>query len=391
MKILFLSRWYPDPADNGSKIRVRNLIRGLCQDHEVTLISFFHPEDNFCTNNFPVPAPQDIHICPYREFNPRSGTAILGYLSPQPRSLVDTYQEDMATLIRRVVEGAHFDLVIASQLSMAAYHRCFKGIPAIFEELELGMYRPSSGNLKIDRSTILQELSWQKHRRFITRLLRNFVACTVVSEAERKLLYEVAPDYHAVQVIPNSVDVDLCSSGSSERIAESLIFCGSRRYHPNHDAIAWFIQEVLPSVRAEMPGVRLTITGEPGPNPLPEAQNLVLTGRISSVQSLVASAAVSLAPIRSGGGTRLKILESFALRTPVVATSKAAEGLDAQNGKHLLVADTPQEFAQAVLQLLRNPEHASLLADNAFHLVKTRYDWQTIFPRFLDLVDQAAS
>jgi glycosyltransferase involved in cell wall biosynthesis len=96
---------------------------------------------------------------------------------------------------------------------------------------------------------------------------------------------------------------------------------------------------------------------------------------------------VSLAPIRQGGGTRLKILEAMALRTPVVATSKGAEGLDARHDEHLLIADTPQSFSESVIRLFKEPGLAQRLADKAFQLVREKYDWAVVMPRFQNLVN----
>ncbi|MBN1568198.1 MAG: glycosyltransferase, partial [Acidobacteria bacterium] len=117
----------------------------------------------------------------------------------------------------------------------------------------------------------------------------------------------------------------------------------------------------------------------------------VQTGRVEDVREWVAAAMVSIAPIRMGGGTRLKILESFALRTPVVATSKAVEGIEAKNGVHLWIADTPEEFSRSVLRLLQEPEEAGQMAGRAFDLLCSCYNWNAICPNFLNLIDHAAT
>src|SRR3990172_3847831 len=101
---------------------------------------------------------------------------------------------------------------------------------------------------------------------------------------------------------------------------------------------------VFPQLRAQIPGVRLVITGEHANLPLPEREGVFLTGIVEDVRPYLARGWLSIVPLQSGGGTRFKILESMALRTPVVSTTKGAEGLDAQPGVHLLVADDPQEF-----------------------------------------------
>jgi polysaccharide biosynthesis protein PslH len=391
MKILFLSAWYPYPPDNGSKIRIFNLLRCLSEYHNVTLITFFDRDEHRQEEPILRPSPSEIHVIPSQAYNPRSWRARLGYLSATPRYLADTYRPEMDSLIRQTVEKISYDLVIASQLSMARYYRCFQGVPAVFEEAELGTYWPFETQMSISRTGIRRQLTWAKHRRFMTRLLRNFRFCTVVSEVERKLLVKALPHYRSVHVIPNSIDPDRFVRSSNGRAPHSLIFAGSLCYFANHDAMVWFLREIYPFIQAELPDVQLTITGEQTQQNLPSSRNVVLSGRVHDIQSLVASSAVSLAPIRLGGGTRLKILESFALGTPVVATSKGVEGLEALDGEHLLVADTPREFAEAVLRLLREPQHAQKIADNAYKLVREHYDWKTVFPQFMDLVDQAVS
>jgi glycosyltransferase involved in cell wall biosynthesis len=168
---------------------------------------------------------------------------------------------------------------------------------------------------------------------------------------------------------------------------DTLIFNGSFRYFANHEAMVWFLRHIYPEIIRHVPNVRLTITGETSNPPLPSADNVILTGRVEDVRPLIASAWVSLAPIRQGGGTRLKILEAMALRTPVVATSKGAEGLDARHDEHLLIADTPQSFSESVVRLFKEPGLAQRLADSAFQLVKEKYDWAVVMPRFQSLVD----
>ncbi|MBN1571269.1 MAG: glycosyltransferase [Acidobacteria bacterium] len=203
------------------------------------------------------------------------------------------------------------------------------------------------------------------------------------------MLAEIAPGYPFIHVIPNSIDLSRYERLAEEKIHGSLIFTGSLRYNANLDAMDWFLKDIYPMIQSRGDDVSLTITGDPGCGKLPDASNVVQTGRVEDVREWVSAAMVSIAPIRMGGGTRFKILESFALRTPVVATSKAVEGIEAKNGEHLLLADAPEDFARSVLRLLDNPAEAYQMADKAFDLVRARYDWRTLSQKFLHLVDQA--
>jgi glycosyltransferase involved in cell wall biosynthesis len=116
-----------------------------------------------------------------------------------------------------------------------------------------------------------------------------------------------------------------------------------------------------------------------------------LSGYVNDIRPMIASAAVCIVPLRQGGGTRLKILEAMALGTPVVATSKGAEGLDATPGRDILIADDATEFANQVVRVMRDATLRAEVASNARRLVEHRYDWQQIGGRFVDLVEAAAS
>lgn len=150
----------------------------------------------------------------------------------------------------------------------------------------------------------------------------------------------------------------------------------------------WFLRDVFPRIRSEVPKVRLTITGDHADLPLPTGQGVHRTGLVNDVRPLIASSWISIAPIRLGGGTRLKILEAMALRTPVVSTTKGAEGLDLQHDEHLMIADAPEDFARAVIRLATEPRLRERLAQNAYRLLRDRFDWAVVMPRFLDVVER---
>lgn len=386
MKILFLSRWFPYPVNNGSKVRIYNLLRGLSRHHEVTLLSFVdqtggHPEApeirNLCS---------DIVVLPWKEFDPRTVRARLGFLSLKPRSVIDTFSPEMAGAITAAVNGQRFDLIIASQLQMAAYYPWFQGIPALFEELEIGLFydRAFSPDGKI---RLRHALTWFKYRFYLSRLFHKFRLSTVVSETERRLVTRSFPRHKdRFEVIPNCIDVGAYSTISARKKENTIIFSGPFKYRVNYEAMLWFIGEVFPLVLKQIPDAELVITGDHENLPIPSSQNVTLTGYVDDVRSLIASSTVAIAPLKSGGGTRLKILEAMAIGTPVVATSKGAEGLDAQNEVHLLVTDEPKMFASYVINLLQDRALHNKISANATVLVAEKYDWSKVMLKFLGLL-----
>ncbi len=390
MRILFLSRWFPCPPSNGSKLRIYNLLRGLSQHHEVTLLSFAdQPELEVDTLSLQSLC-RKVQVVPWKPFNPHSQRARLGFFSSTPRSVLDTFSIEMAQAIQQLLSSEKYDIVIASQIDMAVYNRYFCHLPALFEELEIGVIYERFARASSLGQRIRNGLTWAKYRRYLAALLQNYKVCTVVSNRERQLVRQAVKNYRSIEVIPNCIDTasyaDVCESPQPN----SLVFTGSFTYLPNYEAMYWFISEVYPRVQAQIPEIQLTITGNHANRSLPSANNVFLSGFVDDVRPLVARAGVSVVPLHTGGGTRLKILEAMALGTPVVATSKGAEGLDIEVGKHLSVADTPEAFAGEIVRLLREPGLRQRLADNARQLVRDKYDWNVIAPYFLELVEQVA-
>lgn len=389
MRILFLSRWYPYPPSNGSKLRIYNLLRGLAQKHELTLLSFVDQPDAEPNLNGLQSLCSKIHIVPWKPFEPGSKQAVFGFFSAKPRSVIDTFSPQMKQCLESLLAENHYDLVIASQVDMAAYSPYFQGVPAIFEELEVGVLYERFYRGHPWQHRLRNGLTWFKHRRYLSSLLQNFQAGTVVSHREKQYLAQEINNPTPIKIIPNCVQLADYKNIQEEPQPNTLIFIGAFSYSPNYEAMQWFLRDVWPIVLNQVDKAQLSITGNHGNRPLPSTKNVTLTGFVDDIRPLVARAWASIVPLQEGGGTRLKILEAMALGTPVIATSKGAEGLDAEPDKHLLIADTPQDFAQAVVKLLNNAELRQELSGNAFELMRTTYDWDLIMPRFLDLAEQA--
>ena len=390
MRLLHLSPWFPFPPGNGSELRISALLRGLAAHHSVTLISF---------QRRPV-ADEAIHkareilagvqLVPWREFDPGSRRSRAGLLSSRPRSVVDTYSEDMEACIRQTMTAGHFEAVIVSELVMAAYWPAFEGLPALLEDIELAIYSDQVETAASFADRARRHLMWRKQSAYVRRLLPHFRGGTVVSPREQELLARIAPNYKPVRIVPNGIDFAEYSRVAPNREAATLIFTGAFTYQANYEAMIWFLEHVYPLVRRAAPAVRLIITGDHAGKPLPPAENVILTGFIDDIKTAIAGATICVVPILQGGGTRLKILEAMALGTPVISTTKGAEGLDAVHGQHLLLADTPDDFAAAILGLLSDAAARENIAKNACRFVQQRYDWANIIPEFLALVETVA-
>jgi len=234
----------------------------------------------------------------------------------------------------------------------------------------------------------------RKVRRHVRRVVPKFESVTVVSEQERRLVKEILPDYQGkLEVIPNGIDCAYNRSDLSREGRRGLVYNGALTYSANYDAMVWFLSEIFPLIQKQVPEVSIKITGATSGvdlSGLTLSPAVQLTGYVPDIRIPVSQAAVCVVPLRQGGGTRLKILEAMALGTPVVTTSKGAEGLEVIHGEHVLIADEPSEFAEQTIRLLKDGGLWNHLAGNARQLVEEKYDWRVITPRFLTLVEQIA-
>jgi glycosyltransferase involved in cell wall biosynthesis len=393
MNILFLSTWFPHPPDNGSKLRAWHLLRALGQVHEVHLLSFA-----FATARADAPGElhrlcRDIQVVPIDPYLANQAGALRTFLSPRP--VASRPIPAMSQLAARALRSHSFDAVITSTGMMVDYAlQAPPGAARILEEHNAmtrwawESYLQAGSPLQRAR----RWLSWRKGRRYEARTYSRFDLITMVSQQDRQATQEtIGAGGPRVEVVPNGVDCTHNRPGLAPPRPGRLVFNGSLTYSANYDAMRWFLSEVWPRIRAALPAATLVITGSTEGVDLTGLaldDSVTLTGFVEDVRQPVAEATVAVAPIRQGGGTRLKILEAMALGTPVVATAKGAEGHDAVDGEHLLLADDPAHFARQTLHLLGDDDLRGQLAANARRLVEQRYDWDAIGRRFVALVEE---
>ena len=382
-KLLFISRWFPYPPNNGAKLRIFYLLSELSKVFEINLICFYEDEDldrrpielmNIC---------KEVYTVQLKKFKPKSIKAILGFFSLKPRSIYETYSSEMVNQIKEAINIHNPQLVIASQLGSAIYHDHYAHLPSILEELEIALIYENYWKAASIPARLRNGLTWWKHRRLVKSVMQAHKLVTVVSQEEKELISKNIPGNYRVQVVPNCVEVSRYQDITKVPQNRTLIFTGSFDYQPNYEAMLWFIQEVFPLVKIHYQETQLTITGRHSDRPLPSYKDIGLTGFVNDIRPLIAQSWISIVPIFSGGGTRLKILEAMALRTPVISTRKGAEGLNYKDGENILIADTPNEFSSQIKRLFDEPELRNRITSNAFQLVLKKYNWQVAYPQLI--------
>lgn len=392
-KILFLTQILPYPLVGGAKIRAYYMLRHLSQQFQVTLVSFIRDDDRpehvdhlrqFC---------QAVYAVPMARSRFKDGGALFTSLfSDEPVSIIRDRQPAMHKLLATVTQENSFDLIHADQTSMAQYALFAQSLspnrPRLILDQHNAMYLLVQRQANYEKS-FWQRYLWQREanrfKHYEARLCRQFDHVLTVTQEDRTALLHLLAKGEEIRftVLPICVDPAGTPPISRQKQGYHLIHLGTMFWPPNVEGVLWFAQDVLPLIQKQFPETHFTIAGK---NPPPVIQQLAqsnrqieVTGYVADPTSLLARSQLFIVPVRAGGGMRVKILDGWLWGIPVVSTTIGAEGILTRPGQNILLADTPEQFAQAVLSLLSRPEQAKALAENGRQWVEQHYNWQTTY------------
>lgn len=398
MNILLLSPWFPSPAFGGALIRVYETLRYLSSRHRVTLLAPIggpqNPEDRpaltaICETVVAVPVSEAVHAVSRR--------LALGLVRGMPFIQSLHHDANMAKQVSRLTALHAYDIIHVEHSFMAPYLASIS--PQSRAKRVLTMHNIESLRFRRELPTTrwgARRLALQTDRLFFgsweETAIQRFDGIVTVSLPEQEWARARAPGAQ-IATVPNGVDTDYFSPALGTRSPRTIVFTGLMNYPPNVDAAVWFCDAILPLIARRHPDIRFVIVGD---KPTPEVLGLArrphvnVTGRVPDVRPYFADCAAVVVPLRSGAGTRLKILEAMAMQRAVVSTGQGAEGLEVTHGVNILVGDTPETIASHLCRVVENPEIREQLASAGRQLVHTRYDWRCCF-RELDRLYQAVT
>ncbi|MFO7535129.1 MAG: glycosyltransferase family 4 protein [Kiritimatiellia bacterium] len=393
MKLLIACPALPVPVDSGGAVRLFSLIRQLSRHAEVDLVGL---------DDGTTPAEALATLRPYCRrveiIIPKRKAILLQPFQVASKMLkgepfVTKYCDgaEVRRSLRQVASRERYDIIQLEQTRMAGLATALS--PELGAKTVLSTYDVASDQYRrmfeCERNLarkIKLLLTWLPMRKWEAARAAVFDKVLAVSERDRQLL-RTRNSSLDVAVIPNGVDTAQCKPIPRGNRKENILIVGSLDYQPNRDAAIDFHRRVFPLVRNELPGCALTIVGrQPPPSirALHRPPDVTLCANVPKIEPYHRDALVSVAALRSGGGSRIKILESLAFGTPVVSTSIGCEGLDVRHGRDILVADEPAEFARHIVELMRDPLRWQSLSASGRELVRTRYDWERIGERLRD-------
>ncbi|HHT9125913.1 MAG TPA: glycosyltransferase family 4 protein [Candidatus Brocadiia bacterium] len=405
MNILIISPVFPYPLDEGAKERIFQVIKGLSRQNTIHLITFYRNQNELQylseLNKYCIRV-DTVH-------NPRWSMLktvlfnLFYFFSPMPTLIAMHQSREMKRRIEYALTNNHYDIIQIELTQMASYLQQSRGTlqrapTTVLVEHDvtfISRYRrlAHAPNPLIKLHWSIQYL---KLKHFEITYCKKFDLIITVSEQSKTELQKYCPT-SKISVIRTGVDVPsqsplergdlgVCSllkegKGAcelpSKKRGKGVCFIGSFLHRPNQDAVIYFYQSIFPLIKQSKNDAEFLIVGK-GPEILPKAiredKSVRLFGFVNDIKPLLEDA-ISIVPIRYGSGIRTKILTYMSYGSPVISTSLGAEGLEVTHGENIIIADEPQEFATAIVNLMKDEELRKRIATGGYNLAKEKYQW----------------
>jgi polysaccharide biosynthesis protein PslH len=400
-RILMITPQLPYPPMQGTSLRNWHLLRATAEVHNVTLLSFSESTDLLTTNVLE----QISDTLPPVQVPSRSRAKRLLQLltSPLPDMALRLESKDFSTALHRALETIEIDAVQIEGIELVRFMDQIRTanplVPIVLDchnaetQLQERAFQTDLSTPKRWPAAFYSHLQIGRLANFECDACLKADRIITVSESDREYLTNLCgsmlPPMH---VIPNTIDVGeyRWTSPIPPDQRFELLFSGKMDYRPNVDGILWFADEVWPVIRARFPHLTWGIVGQkphPRLNRLKDLPGVAVTGRVDLIQPYLAGASVYILPLRLGSGTRLKLIEAMSAGKPIVSTTLGAEGFPVQSGRELLLADSAEEMAKAIIEILENPPLGEKLSRNARTFVGA-YDWRSTIPLISELYNE---
>jgi len=403
MKILWIKADLLYPLDSGGKIRTFQMLKELNARHEITYLALSSPSDselakdhavNYSTRQVWVDTETQAKI------GPRFYAALLKNLifSRLPY-VIEKYKSKSA--IRCIAEAeseSEFDLVVSDFLSMSTNiidAGISPGKLLLFQHnVESQIWKrqfETAGNWIVK---VYMYIQWKRYDRFEKEMCARFKGVIAVSEDDADRFVNEFHLKNILGYVPTGVDLEYFSDVFRNPEKGHLVFLGSMDWRPNIEGIIEFVASVYPLVKAAYPSARLTIIGRNPSHSVIELQavdsSISVTGTVEDVRPYLGRGAISVVPLRVGGGTRIKIFESMAMGVPVVSTKTGAEGLPIIDGVNICIADDPVTFANQIVRLLNDEAYSALIGESGRLMVADKFSWGNAADKFETLCAEVA-
>ncbi len=396
MKILWVKSDLLHPTTRGGQIRTLEMLRRLRERNTIHYVAFSNEPDGegvrrsseYCDRCYTIP-----QFLPPRASYGFAVQLVTGLFFRLPLAVLRYRSAAMRRKLDELTATENYDCIVCDFPTPAPNVTRLQDCVLFQHNVETMIWQRHAAqarNLPEKAYMRLQARRMAVFERDVCRSVRHIIAVSEEDASTMKRMFGVTN----ISTIPTGVDVDHFKPPSSQPVTADLIFLGAMDWLPNIDGMRWFVDAVLPLIRRSRPKCSVAVVGR---NPSREVQSFAaknplihVTGTVPDVRPWLWGSHVSIVPLRIGGGTRIKIYESMAAQVPVVSTAIGAEGLNVHHPADIRIADNPEEFASACLELLDDPEIRAAQARTAWDLVDSNFRWENIVRRFESILEGAA-
>ncbi|HYF50015.1 MAG TPA: glycosyltransferase [Planctomycetota bacterium] len=398
LKIMILRVRLLAPQNTGNRIRTARMIEELGKENDIVLVTYRFPGDTDADVAQTARCCRRLEVIPFYESQKKS---LLFYyelwrnlFEPYPYIISKYVSRQMCETVRRVYQEEKPDLVMCDYLQSCEGLRQIPDVPFVLFEhnVEAAIFDQLA-----ERAPSMFSRAYIRHQarklwRYEEDLCRRAAHVIAVSDVDKEV-YRTRFGVSHCDTIPTGVDVHSFRPSSTPCHLNNLVFTGSMDWMANQDGMQWFVRDVFPRIRREIPDCVFTIVGR---NPPPEIKKLGeqpgihVTGTVDDIRPYVHGSKVYIVPLRIGSGTRLKLLEALAMGKAIVSTTIGAEGLPVEHNKNIVLADGERDFAAQTVALLRDTARRECLQHNARLLAERDYSWEKVGRVFNDICYAAA-
>lgn len=393
LRLLVLASAPPYPLTDGARIAIFEPMRRLAaRGHAVDLLAFGAPEG---AHRDGLSCCGDVTLVDEQPAARPWSKRLASPLTRVPYLASLFWSARMAAALRARLAAHAYDLVQVESLNMAEYVPIARaqGLPVV-----LRAHNVESALCAQQADLARGPRRWHyRHQRpkllaYESRACADADLCLALTAADAARFTTLAPAGARIAVVPAGVDLDayapLASAPSTTTslpaAPPSVLFAGTMNYPPNADAALWFLDAIWPEVLRRVPDATFTIVGKHPSKALrrrAEGRRVIVTGLVEDVRPWLARASVCVAPLRLGGGMRIKILQAMSMGKAMVSTTLGAEGIDVEDGRELLLADTPERFSRRLVQLLQDAGQRAALGAAARRRAERQYGWDPLVDR----------
>jgi len=389
MKILWVKAGGLVPLDSGGKIRSFHIASELARMHEVTFFTFcgkdISDDQRTLSSTF-----HKVVVHPLKVPAARGIGEALDYMASffaaLPHSISKYCRPEVASHLRDIVAAGAYDYILCDFLTPAAAIPFECGVPVVIftHNVEATIWKRHMDVAKNRLWRFVFKREYEKMRAAELYYLNRSTHVLTVSDTDTEVFARDI-DRAKITTIPTGVDIRYFQPYFQPMSGEepnSLVFTGSMDWMPNVDGIVYFVEQILPLIRKQLPQVTLWVVGRKPDRTIramaERDSSIQVTGRVEDIRPYIAKGAVYIVPLRVGSGTRLKIFEAMAMGKAVVSTTIGAEGLPVTNGVDVVLADEPDRFAKEVCRLLESATERKRIGGAARTLVEEKYSWEVV-------------